>query len=334
MGKGFAMRTGSWWALAALLAAGVGLLSAQREGPLEVKGPRKRPAAPASKQRPAEPLPPCRSEAEAAGRECVWSEVEVSAEGRVLAQRVHPPGYDPVLARAFEQVQRFAELLPDFLCEQVVYRFDSDSRPPRWRLRDRVSAEVLYAGGRETYQNIRRNGKPVDYARVESTGTWSTGEFGTLLQGLFFPSTAARFSFVREAAAGAGRARLYDFSVPQQSSHWRVEFEGRILYPAYQGSLWIHPDRAGVLRIEMQARDVPASYPMDVIEMTVDYAAVPIAGQHHWLPVRAENLACKRYSTYCTRNEIVFTNFRKFTTESVITTTDSTIRYEEAAPRR
>lgn len=299
-------------------------LPAQREGPLEVKAPRT--AAPA-------PCPAGTARSPTSG-DCVWKEVVVSAEGDVLEETVRPPGDDPLLARTAAQVSRLAEELPDFLCEQLTWRFDSDSRPPRWRLRDRISAEVLYLGGRETYQNFKRNGRPVDSARVESTGTWSTGEFGTLLQDLFFPATSARFTFAGEAELDGSGARLYDFAVPQRSSHWRVEFEGRILYPAYQGSVWIDQDSFRVLRIEMQARDVPPAYPMDVIEMTVDYGPVQIAGQQHWLPVRAENLACKRYSTYCTRNEIVFTNFRKFTTESVVTTTDSTIRYEEPAPPR
>lgn len=323
-----------WWGMAALFLAAAGLVSAQREGPLQVKGPKRRATAQVSNSPAAEPLPPCRAGVEAGDRECVWSEVVVSAEGRVLEQRIHPPGYDSFLARAVEQVQSLAELLPDFLCEQLVYRFDSDSRPPRWRLRDRISAEVLYLGGRETYQNIRRNGRPVDYARVEATGTWSTGEFATLLRDLFFPATAARFALAGKAELDSGGARLYDFVVPQRSSHWRVEFEGRTLYPAYQGSVWIHEESFHVLRVEMQARDVPPAYPMDVIEMTVDYGPVRLAGQQYWLPVRAENLACKRYSTYCTRNEIVFTNFRKFTTESIVTTTDSTIRYEDPVPPR
>lgn len=299
-------------------------LPAQREGPLEVKAPRSAPPAPC----------PAGTARSPTSGECVWKEVVVSVQGAVVEETVSPPGYDALLARTTAQVSRLTEELPDFLCEQLTWRFDSDSRPPRWRLRDRISAEVLYAGGRETYQNIRRNGRPVDLARVESTGTWSTGEFGTLLRDLFFPATAARFTFAGEAELDGSGARLYDFVVPQRSSHWRVEFEGRTLYPAYQGSVWIDQQNLRVLRVEMQARDVPPAYPMDVIEMTVDYGPVRIAGQQYWLPVRAENLACKRYSTYCTRNEIVFTNFRKFTAESVVTATDSTIRYEEPAPPR
>ena len=324
------MRFGRSGAFAVALLLAVGTAAAQREGPLEVK-----PSKPGTGAQPAEAegapasLPLCPAEeGRTSTGECLWSEVVVSADGKVQ-HRVRPPGYDPLLAHVVEEVQRFTEMLPDFICDQLTHRFDSDSRPPRWRLRDRVSAEVLYLGGYETYQNVKRNNKPVEYVRVEQTGTWSTGEFGTLMRDLFFPTTAARFSYVKDSEIAGGTAKIYDFSVPQQGSHWRVDFQGRVIYPAYKGSVWIHPENLRVLRLEMQARDVPPSYPMDVIEMTVDFGPVRIAGQDYLLPIEAENLACKRYSNYCTRNEIVFRNHRRFTTESVVTTTDSTITYED-----
>jgi len=235
---------------------------------------------------------------------------------------------DPLLARVADEVRRSSEELPDFICEQVTWRFDSDSRPPRWRLRDRIQAEVLYLGGREVYQNLKRNGRRIDFARAEQTGTWSTGEFGSLARDLFLPSTAARFRFVRETEFRGEPARLYDFEVTQACSHWRVDFEGQVLYPAYQGSVWIEPQGARLLRIEMQARQVPPSYPLDVIEMSLEYGPVRIGGARYLLPVRAENLACKRQSSYCTYNELIFTNYRRFTTQSVLTTTDSNITYE------
>lgn len=293
-------------------------LPAQREGPLRVPAPRSV-AAP--------PCPEGTTRSPSSG-ECVWKEVVVSPEGTVLEEIVHPPGSDPLLARVAGEVQRFTQELPDFLCEQLTWRFDSDSRPPRWRLRDRISAEVLYLNGREIYQNLRRNGRPVEYRHAERTGTWSTGEFGTLVRDLFFPATAARFRFLKDTELNGQPARLYEFEVPQEGSHWRVDFEGHVLYPAYRGSLWVHPETARVLRIEMEARQVPSSYPMDVIEMTVDYGPVLIGGAWYLLPVRAENLACKRYSTYCTYNEITFTHYRRFVAESVLTTSDSKITYE------
>jgi hypothetical protein len=235
---------------------------------------------------------------------------------------------DPVLARVAEQVRRSSEQLPDFICEQLTWRFDSHWRPPRWTLRDGIRAEVLYLGGREIYQNLKRNGRPIDPARAEQTGTWSTGEFGTLARDLFLPSTAARFRFVRETKLRGEPARLYDFEVEQACSHWRVEFDGQVLYPAFQGSVWIEPRSARVLRIEMQARQVPSSYPLDVIEMSLDYGPVRIGGASYLLPVRAENLACKRHSSYCTYNELIFTNYRRFAAHSVLTTTESNITYE------
>ena len=109
----------------------------------------------------------------------------------------------------------------------------------------------------------------------------------------------------------------------------------RNIAPAYRGSVWIDKKTWSVLRIEMQARDVPVEFPLDIIELAVDYAFVRIGGAEFLLPVRAENLSCWRNGGSCVRNEINFRNYRKFTSESQITTTDSTITFDsEEAPKK
>ncbi len=271
--------------------------------------------------------------------ECVWSETLVSEGGKVIETRIAAPGSDELIEKARQKVYDFSETLPDFICDQITGRYFSKSRPPKWKFEDRISAEVLYVQGKERYQNIRRNGKPLRTGRPETTGAWSYGEFGTVMQDLFSPSTHARFTEKGTDKIGGVQATLYEYSVERESSHWRVEFEGQVLQPAYQGSIWIDPDSHRAFRIEMQAREIPLSFPLDVIEMTVDYGPVEIAGQSYLMPTRSENLTCKRYTNNCSRNELEFRNYRKFTAESIITTTDSTITYEgksdsPAAPRK
>jgi hypothetical protein len=78
----------------------------------------------------------------------------------------------------------------------------------------------------------------------------------------------------------------------------------------------------------MLAREIPDTYPLNVIEMTVDYGMVRVADRDLLMPVRAENLSCLKNSLTCTRNETEFRNYRKFTAESNVTTTDSTITFE------
>jgi hypothetical protein len=79
----------------------------------------------------------------------------------------------------------------------------------------------------------------------------------------------------------------------------------------------------------MQARDIPLSYPLKQIERTVDYGMINVAGRDLLLPVRATNIVCHRTFTACARNETDFRNYKNFTAESVVTTTDSTVTFEE-----
>ena len=90
-----------------------------------------------------------------------------------------------------------------------------------------------------------------------------------------------------------------------------------------------------VLRIEMQARSIPEEFPLNTVEWVVDYEFVRIGTQQFLLPVHAENLSCWRGSFTCARNTINFRNYRKFTSESQIMTTDSAISFDgEEAPAK
>lgn len=259
------------------------------------------------------------------------SEVVVSAEGTVVEYTEPPPGYDGVLVQVRDRALAFNDSLPNFICNQLVYRFESNVLPPRWRLRDRVSAEVLIVDGKETYQNFSRNGRPIRDGRPAATGQWSRGEYGSVMEGLFADPGRVRFTYQGDSEIAGRGARRYEYEVAGANSQWRVEFDGKEIFPAYDGAIWVEPDELRVLRIEMQARDLAADYPMDVIEMTVDYGPVLIAGREHVVPIRSENLACQRGSRLCSRNEIEFRDYRQFTAESVITSTDSTIEYDGRA---
>lgn len=254
-------------------------------------------------------------------------EITTDEHGRVIEVRGRGTG-DPVIEKARELAFEHAEMLPNFIVEQHTTRYTTNRRPAKWKRRDRLSAEVLMADGRESYRELRRNGRRASEEKIKETGSWSLGEWAMIQLDVLSRATKADFTFRQMSEAGGRRAKMYDYTVEQRNSHWKVDFEGQILYPAYWGSIWIDEETNRVLRIEMIGRDIPSSYPFQAVEMTVDYGMVEIAGENYLMPVRGENLACKRYTLYCTRNEIEFRNYRKFTAESIVTTTDSDITFE------
>jgi hypothetical protein len=227
---------------------------------------------------------------------------------------------DPVIETAKEVAESFTETLPNYMCQQFTARFVSTSHIVSWQAQDVVSAEVVYENGKESYRNLAINGKPIKKGMEELSGSWSTGEFGTLLRDLFSPATAAAFRYRKDSTIAGMTAGLYDFQVEREHSHWRVQVASQSVFPAYKGSVWIEKKNGRVLRIEMQTRNMPSEFPLDKVETAADYEYVRIGGsQQFLLPVHSETLSCQRGTSVCSRNAIDFRNYKKYSGEASIT---------------
>jgi hypothetical protein len=225
---------------------------------------------------------------------------------------------DPLIRKAAEAALQFTETLPNYVCQEAVSRYESNSRPASFHVLDVVSTDVVYENGKEDYRNITINGRPANKS-VEETGAWSTGEFGTLLIDLFSPATAADFRPNGEDRIAGITAKLYTLDVKRENSHWILHFGSQTYQPAYSGTIWIDPRTARVLRIELEARGLPSGFPTDHVESAVDYQYVRLGGtQDYLLPVHAETLSCQRGTSFCSKNNIDFRNYHKYTGESSI----------------
>ncbi|MBI2679663.1 MAG: hypothetical protein HYX25_01490 [Candidatus Solibacter usitatus] len=230
-----------------------------------------------------------------------------------------PPVADPKIEKARQAAAAFEESLPNYFCQEMMTRFVNDSRVVNWRAQDVVSLEVVYDKKGEHYRNLAINGKPVKKNLQELSGAWSTGEFGTVLMNLFSPSTAAEFRHRKDARSGGRDAYVYDFEVDHEHSHWTVSVPSQSVRPAYRGSVWIDKETGRVLRIEMEARHLPADFPMDKVELATDYEFIRLGEGQFLLPVHAEALGCQRGTDNCSRNSIDFRNYHKYSGETSIT---------------
>lgn len=256
--------------------------------------------------------------------------VEVDEEGRAAAV-VHRQPLTPeeeLLERARAFAAAYIESLPDFVVEQFVYRYKGVGLRPQWKKQDEVQVEVMYLDRKEDYGNIRVNGKKLKKGSPEDSGTWSTGEFGSILLMVMAANPAPRFKPLEKVEEFAGiAARVFEFSAPYEPGNWEIRIGGTAR-PPFQGRVWIDQDSARVYRIEMDSRQLPPGYAVDKVELTIDYDWVEIAGQRHFLPVRSENLSCYRGSVTCTRNETFFRNYRKFGVESQVLQVESEITFD------
>ena len=90
--------------------------------------------------------------------------------------------------------------------------------------------------------------------------------------------------------------------------------------PAYTGSVWIDPQTARVLRIEMEGQGHARRLPDR--SRGIAPRIIPTSGSatrsSTCCPYTAENLSCQRGTLYCSRNVIDFRNYHKYTGESSI----------------
>ena len=221
-------------------------------------------------------LPPCPDPPPAA------SHLADSAPTRSLSPA------EPLIERAREAAFEFSEKLPNFICQEFMSRFAQRGREENMPL-DVVSAEIIYEDGQESYRNVKINNRPTHKSLEEIDGAWSTGEFASTLLGLFSPNTDAQFRSGGASTISGFSAEVYDFQVRGENSHWMVQAGSQTLTPAYEGSVWMDPKTARVLRIEIQARNIPSDFPMDTVESAVDYSYVTIGGASFLLPVHAES---------------------------------------------
>jgi hypothetical protein len=177
---------------------------------------------------------------------------------------------------------------------------------------DIVSAEIIYEDGKETYRNVKINNRPTDKRLTDIDGAWSTGDFASALVDLFHPASKVQFSSGRPSTASGIPAQVYDFQVRTENSNWQMQVGSQSAIVAYVGSIWVDPSTARVLRIERQARNFPADFPIDAVESAIDYSSVTIEGKSFLLPVHAESLGCQRGSSLCSHNVIDFRNYHEF----------------------
>ena len=230
---------------------------------------------------------------------------------------------DPLIRKSADAALDFTESLPNYVCQEMMTRYQSESHPANWQPIDVVTTNLVYENGKEDYRDVKVNGKPKK-SLEESGGAWSTGEFGTVLIDLFSPATAADFHFRRDSRTAGIVAKMYDFDVSREHSHWSIHMGSQSYDPPYKGSVWIDPQTSRVLRIEMEAYGFPDSFPTDHVESATDYQYVRLGdAKQYLLPVHAETLTCQRGSNLCSRNTIDFRNYHKYSGESNITFGDT-----------
>jgi len=233
-----------------------------------------------------------------------------------------------VIQQARDYAMNYTKSLPDFLCTQVTRRYVDPHGGQSWGLEDTLTAHVSYVDHKEDYKLMTRNGQMARNSSIWSVGgANSAGEFGSMMAGIFDLKTEATFHWERWATLRGRRAYVYSYQVAQERSGWHVasghgtaEKPTAETVPAYHGLVYVDRDMLAVVRITLVA-ELPADFPIQQAEDTLDYDLASISGHEYLLPLRA--VVQMREGGQHSKNEVEFRLYRKFTAEATLSFDDS-----------
>jgi hypothetical protein len=247
-----------------------------------------------------------------------------------------------LLAKMAAYASNYLRGLPDFLCSETT-RFFVSGKPPadltkktkfrstaKWRLDQTITEDVGYYGGME-HHHTRLVDDVADTRPIQKIrSSYSRGEFGEVLGLTFAEDSKAQFHWDHWENREGKRIAVFAYAINREDSQYMVccaslgtvtvnGFPRRELKSwasAYRGLLYSDAETGAIERFTLRNVDIPTWVDMDAAGNWLDYKEVNLNGQTYRLPTRAVHHTQTR--NYQTRDEIEFSNYRKFTAESNI----------------
>ncbi len=236
-----------------------------------------------------------------------------------------------ILQKAKEYALNYSSRLPDFICTQVTRRYIDPSGMEFWQSQDVITERLSYFEKHEDYKVVLYNNRPVEMAHEKLGGATSSGEFGSMLREIFEPETQTEIEWERWGKLRGRVMHVFSYRVAQSRSKYSIYSEQahQRIVPGYHGLIYVDKELLAVIKLTLQADDLPAGFPIREVNLSLDYDHVDISGRDFILPLKAV-LTSREGSKFLIKNEVEFRMYRKFTAESVITAID--VQTPEALP--
>ena len=268
---------------------------------------------------------------EGAGPKTVEALKELAAESASLpkpqpkAPRPPPPVIPPpspeqqqaVISRMRDYAMNYSKSLPDFICVQVTRRYVDPSGLEFWQSEDSYTARLTYFEQKENYKLVMVNNQYVDLPYEALSGASAAGEFGSLLRETLDRKADALIEFDHWATLRGNRTYVFSYRVSSANSQWSILWQRSMrIITGYRGLIYVDKNTHAVLRITMEATEIPPSFPVQGASQVLDYGYVNISGREFLLPLKSEMRI--RHDKYLTKNDTEYRLYRKFSAEAEI----------------
>ena len=245
----------------------------------------------------------------------------VQAPKPILAPMAAPDAAQQkeILAAVTENALNYSNSLPNFICLQVTQRYVDRSGGDHFVATDKIAERLSYFEHKEDYKVISVNDAPVTNRKHEQLGgATSSGEFGTMLREIFDPASQTEFQWERWGKLRDRIMHVYSFRVRLENTQYHITAEEvkRTIPVGYHGLIYADRDSRSVMRITMEADDIPADFPIRSASETLDYDTIAISGQKFILPLKVEMRM--RDARIAMKNEAAFRLYNKFGADTSI----------------
>lgn len=224
-----------------------------------------------------------------------------------------------ILAEVRDNALNYSNRLPDFICLQVTRRYVDPRGQDAWYLVDTINERLTFFEHHEDYKVVTVNNQVVNLGHFQLGGATSSGEFGSMLEEIFQPSSATEFDWDHWATLRGRRTYVFSFHVDQAHSKYSIYHQPSKLriISGYHGLVYVDRDTLTVMRIKMQADTLPPSFPIQEVSQDLNYDYTKIGDNEFILPLKAELRS--REGQYHIKNDVEFRMYRKFGAETSIT---------------
>lgn len=258
----------------------------------------------------------------------------------ILAGQSAPAPAD-LYQRVRERVLKDIDRLPNFTCVQTVTRRvyvpmiaagrapscdtivrDHKAENPTQPLEslDRLRLDVAIADTREVFSWVGASRfESSDLRQLVGGGQTITGDFGSLLLAIFEQHPAMHFE---KAQKLAGR-RLFEYSyqTPADKSQYSVRVGSEQMTTAYEGSVFLDPVKADVVRVTARSAVLPDSTGYCQVAKQLNYARQRIDNSDALIPSQANSWAADRDGGDMASSSI-YSQCREYVGESVLSFDD------------
>jgi hypothetical protein len=244
-------------------------------------------------------------------------------QARSIAQPPAPDASEQkkILADATDYAFNHERGLPNFLCIQTTRRFQDRQGPDfqgheEWRPIDIIVERLAYFEHHEDYKVIEINGIPSSIAHDQLGGASSSGEFGSVMKGIFAPAAAAGFTWQTWFTLRGRRMHVYAYQVAAAKSDYHVVVpeQHQDLVAAYHGLIFIDDRKHSIQRITLHADGIPQAFPIQDVSLMLDYDYTRIGDADYLLPLTFELRS--REGNVHIKNDVDYDQYRKFTADS------------------